>query len=110
MNSDREEAEVFSDAEDPSPLREEEEGEEEGDDEDEGARIFSAWMQLYRGGERQKKNGEEEEEGVSEEGQAESRTSSEVPVPMRTDRRASLPCPVRKPAATLVFKLLHIDK
>lgn len=110
MDSDPEEAEVFSDAGDPAPLRVEEEGEEEGDDEDddedEDAHIFSAWMQRCRGGERQKKTGEEEEE----EGDSEGGRSSEVPVPVRTDRRASLPCPVRKPAAKLVFELLYVDK
>lgn len=114
MDPYREEAEVFSDTEDPSPLRaeeekeeEEEEGEEE--DEEEDAKIFNAWMQRYRGGDRQEKIGEEEEEeeGESEGGRAESRGSVEPPVRMRTDRRASLPCPVReqKPAT-----LLHKSK
>ncbi|XP_026219161.1 E3 ubiquitin-protein ligase CIP8 isoform X2 [Anabas testudineus] len=97
MNSEQEEAEVFSDAEDPTPLRVEEEGEETGDDEDEDAKIFSAWMQQYREGDKQKKTEEEEdEEGASGGGRVESGTSSEVPAPMRTDRRASLPCPLSR--------------
>ncbi len=106
MDPYREEAEVFLDTEDPSPLRseeEEEEEEEEGEekeeeeDEEEDAKIFTAWMQRYRGGDRQEKIGEEEEEkGESEGGRAESRSSMEPPVRMRTDRRASLPCPVRE--------------
>lgn len=102
MDSDPEEAEVFSDAEDPAPLRVEEEGEEEGDDEEEDAHIFSAWMQRCREGEPQKKTGEQEQEGDSAGERVQSRPSSEIPVPMRTDRRASLPCPVSK--------LLHVDK
>lgn len=102
MDSDREEAEVFSDAEDSDALRAEEEeeevkeeNEEEGEDDDEDARTFNAWMQQYRGGERQERPGEEEEaEEATEGGRAESRCSSEVPGQMRADRRASLP--VRK--------------
>nr|XP_046237846.1 putative RING-H2 finger protein ATL71 [Scatophagus argus] len=101
MDPDREEAEVFSDPEDPGPLRtheEEEEGEEGEDDEDEDeeedARIFNAWMQRYRGG-------EVEAEGESEEGRAASRTGLELPVRMRTDRRASLPCPATLSAMQL---------
>lgn len=92
MDSDPEEAEVFSDTEDTVPLRVEEE--EEGDEED--AQTISAWMERYRGGGRQRKAGkDEEEEGDSEGARAENRPSSEVPAPMRAARRASLPCPVR---------------
>ena len=103
MNPDGEEADVFSDTEDPNPLRAgEEEGdeeeEEEEEDEEEDARIFNAWMHRYRGGERQQKIGEEEGEEASEGGRPESRCSVEPPVRMRADRRASLPCPVRGPA------------
>ncbi|KAG7215620.1 hypothetical protein INR49_021975 [Caranx melampygus] len=101
MDSDREEVEVFSETEEPSSLRqeEEEEGEEEEEEEDENeeedARIFNAWMQQYRGGNQQEKIGEEEEEEEEEAGgrRAGSRSSLNPPVRMRTDRRASLPCP-----------------
>ncbi|KAK2857206.1 hypothetical protein Q5P01_005941 [Channa striata] len=90
MDSDQEDAEVFSDAEEPSPLV----VIGEGDDGDEDAGIFSAWMQWCREGEQRTKIGEEdEEEEESEGGRTESRSSSEGPVQMRTDRRASLPCP-----------------
>lgn len=98
MDPDREEAEVFLDAEDLSPLTAEDEDEEEEQevDEEEDAKIFNAWMQRYRGGERQENIGEEEEEeGESEGRRAGSRSSVEPPVQMRTSRRASLPCPVR---------------
>lgn len=98
MDPDREEAEVFSDTEEPQTLgaEEEEEGEEEEEEEEdeEDARIFNAWMQLYRRGE--KAALEEDGGGESEGGRAESRSSIEPPVQMRADRRASLPCPVRK--------------
>ncbi|KAI3366193.1 hypothetical protein L3Q82_010010 [Scortum barcoo] len=99
MDPYREEAEVFSDTEYPRALRaeeeEEEEEEEEGEEEDEeeDAKIFNAWMQRYRGGERQEKTGDKEEEVESEGGRAESRSSIGPPVQMRADRRASLPCP-----------------
>ncbi|XP_008434306.1 putative RING-H2 finger protein ATL71 [Poecilia reticulata] len=101
MDPDREE-DVFSDAEDSFPLREdqeEEDGEEEEEeDEEEDARIFNTWMQQYRGGEHQKKQVQEEkeeneEDGESEGGRPESRCSFEPPVQMRVDRRPSLPCP-----------------
>ncbi|XP_044043568.1 neurofilament medium polypeptide [Siniperca chuatsi] len=105
MDPDREESEVFLDTEDPSPLRAEEEEEEEDEDEEEDARIFNAWMQRYRGGERQGKIGEEEEEeeeeGESEGGRAESRSSVETPVRMKVNRRASLPCPATLSAMQL---------
>lgn len=110
MDPDREEAEVFSDTEEPQTLgaeaeEEEKEGgeeeeEEEDEDEEEDARIFNAWMQLYRRGE--KAVLEEDGGGESEGGRAESRSSIEPPVRMRADRRASLPCPVRKH----IFELL----
>lgn len=104
MDPDREEAEVFVDTEELISGRavekeEEVDGEEEeGDDgEEEDAKIFNAWMQRYRGGERQEKIGEGmEEEGEAEGGGTESRSSVESPVQRRTDRRASLPCPVRE--------------
>ncbi|KAM4537896.1 uncharacterized protein V3H82_023668 [Fundulus diaphanus] len=104
MDLDRED-DVFSDAEDPFPLREdleEEEGEEEEDEEEGGGRIFNAWMQQYRGGDHQKKQVQEEKEKEGEEeeedrepegGRPESRCSLEPPVQMRLDRRSSLPCP-----------------
>lgn len=108
MDPDRDEAEVFLDTEEPGSLRadeeeEEEEGmeeeEEEEEDEEEDARIFNAWMQRYRGGERQEKIGEEKNgEAEPEGGRADSKSSIDPPVRMRADRRASLPCPVRKPA------------
>ncbi|XP_030265128.1 putative RING-H2 finger protein ATL71 [Sparus aurata] len=97
MNPDGEEADVFSDTDDPNPLRAgEEEGDEEGaeeeeEDEEEDARIFNAWMHRYKGGEQQQKIGEEVGE-ESEVGRPESRCSIEPPVRMRADRRASLPC------------------
>lgn len=101
MDPDRE-VEVFSDTEEPQTFRaeEEEDGgeeeeEEEDEDEEEDARIFNAWMQLYRRGERAVSE-EDGAGGESEGGRAESRSSIETPVRMRSDRRASLPCPVRK--------------
>lgn len=104
MDSDREEAEVFSDTEEPQTLgaeEEEEGGEEEGEEEEEeDARIFNAWMQLYRRAE--KAVLEEDGGGESEGGRAESRSSIEPPVRMRADRRASLPCPVRKHISELL--------
>lgn len=111
MDPDREE-DVFSDAEDSFPLREdqEEEDEEEEEEEDgeEDARIFKAWMQQNRGGEHQKKQVEEEkeedEEDVeSEGGRPESRCSFEPLVQMRVARRSSLPCLVRKHKVLLMF-------
>lgn len=124
-DSEKEEAQVFSDAEEPRPLMAEEEEEledeleedgekeeEDDDDDEEDALIFNAWMQRYRGGERQKKIGEEEEE-EEEEGQAEggrpaSRISLEPPPTTRTrsDRRASLPCPVRQTISCLSLQAL----
>ncbi|XP_038586549.1 ribosomal RNA processing protein 1 homolog [Micropterus salmoides] len=104
MDPDREEAEVFLDAEDPSLLtaEDEDEDEEEEVDEEEDAKIFNAWMQRYRGGERQENIGEEEEEeGESEGRRAGSRSSVEPPVQMRTSRRASLPCPATLSAMQL---------
>lgn len=109
MDPDREE-DVFSDAEDSFPLREdqEEKDEEEEEDEEENARIFNAWMQQYRGGEHQKKQVQEEKEENEEDmdsegGRPESRCSFEPPVQMRVDRRSSLPCPVRKHKVLLMF-------
>ncbi|XP_051283102.1 uncharacterized protein si:ch211-207l14.1 [Dicentrarchus labrax] len=104
MDPDREEADVFSDTEEPSPLRAdtvEEEVEEEEEDEEEDAKIFNAWMQRYRGGEQQEKIGEEDEEEEKEKkkgesaegGGAESRSNVEPPARMGSNRRASLPCP-----------------
>ncbi|TDG95912.1 hypothetical protein EPR50_G00243850 [Perca flavescens] len=101
MDPDKEEAEeLVSDSEDPFPERVEEEEEEEGekeeedDEEEKDALIFSAWMQRYRGGEQRDEIGEEEEKEEEEEGgRPESRCCLEPPVRMRTDRRASLPCP-----------------
>lgn len=101
MNSD--EGEVFSDTEDQSPFRAEEEGEGEANDEDGDAKVFSAWVQLYKVMGAQKNTGEEEKHGGVPEGE-QGQTTSEVPVPKRTDRRASLPCPVGKPAAILALK------
>ncbi|KAM3857279.1 uncharacterized protein ACN63O_019266 [Diretmus argenteus] len=66
----------------------------EGDQEDEeekDAEIFNAWMNRYRGGEQQRRG--EEEEGEAEGGKVDSTSSFEPPVRLRTDRRASLPCP-----------------
>ncbi|XP_068165758.1 uncharacterized protein si:ch211-207l14.1 [Antennarius striatus] len=103
MDPDGEEADVFSDTEDPNPVRldeEQEEGEgeeeeeEDEEDEEEDARIFNAWMKQCRGGKTQEKTGEEvETEGEPEGRRSESRSSLVSPVQMRTDRRASLPCP-----------------
>lgn len=104
MDPDREEAEVFSDPEDPFALtaedKEQEEDEVEEDDDEEDARIFNAWMQRYRGGEQQSKVGEEEkedEDDESEGGRLKSRSSPEPPAAVKLGRRASLPCPVRTP-------------
>ncbi len=102
MDSDREEAEVFADTEDPSPVRAEEEDEEdeereeeeEDEDEEEDAKIFDAWMQRYRSGE--KVGDDKEDQRECEGGRAESRSSIGSPLRLRTDRRASLPCPVRE--------------
>nr|XP_004565679.1 E3 ubiquitin-protein ligase CIP8 [Maylandia zebra]XP_004565680.1 E3 ubiquitin-protein ligase CIP8 [Maylandia zebra] len=98
MDPDREEAEVFSDPEDPFALtaedKEQEEDEEEEDDDEEDARIFNTWMQRYRGGEQQSKVGEEEDEDdESEGGRLKSRSSPEPPAAVKSGRRASLPCP-----------------
>lgn len=107
MDPDREEEEeeVFLDTEDPSPLRaDEEEEEQEEEEEEEDARIFNAWMQRYRGGDRQERSGAEEDgDGASEGGRAGSRGGVGMPVGVRGDRRASLPCPVRgeKPAPSV---------
>lgn len=98
MDPDREEADVFSDSEEPqTQAREDEkEGEEAEDDEDEeeDARIFNTWMQQYR--RKDMAPGQEDGGGEAEEGRAESRGTVEPPVCMRVDRRSSLPCPVRK--------------
>ncbi|MEQ2267757.1 hypothetical protein XENORESO_010129, partial [Xenotaenia resolanae] len=98
MDPEREE-DVFSDAEDPFPLREHQEEEEEDEEEDEeDARIFNTWMQQYRGGHHQKKQRPEEKEKEekdreSEGERPESRCSLEPPVQTRSHRRSSLPCP-----------------
>ncbi|XP_042260224.1 neurofilament medium polypeptide [Thunnus thynnus] len=107
MDPNGEEAEVFSEEEVLNPLKaeeedeseegEEEEEEEEDDEEEEVARIFSTWIQQYKGGEQQRTIGEEEEE-EEEEGEADgrrtgSRNSLQPPARIRMDRRASLPCP-----------------
>ncbi|XP_076579487.1 uncharacterized protein LOC143315855 [Chaetodon auriga] len=98
---------VFLSTEDPSPLsadEEEEDGQEEEEDEDEeeDSRIFNAWMQRYRGGQQQEKIVEGEDGGEeSERRRAESRSSVEPLVPMRVDRRASLPCPATLSAMQL---------
>lgn len=101
MDPPREE-DVFADAEDPFPLKEEQEDEEEEEEEEVDAKIFNTWMQQFRGGDHQKKlaqeekDEEEEEDDVESEGERpESRCGLEPPVQMRTDRRSSLPCPVR---------------
>lgn len=102
MDPDQDEAEVNWDTEEPSPVGEDEEEEREEDeeeDEEEDARIFNAWMQQYRGRDRPEKSEqvEESEEAEPEGGRAESRNSSDPPVLMKADRRASLPCPVGEP-------------
>lgn len=102
MDPDQDEAEVNWDTEELTSIRadeeEEREEEEEEEDEEEDARIFNAWMQQYRGRDRQEKSEQaESEEAEPEGGGAESRDSSDPPVLMRTDRRASLPCPVGEP-------------
>ncbi|KAM9766680.1 LOW QUALITY PROTEIN: uncharacterized protein ACNS7B_016025 [Menidia menidia] len=113
MDPDREEADVFSDPDDPPPLREEDEDEDEEEieeeEEEEGARIFGAWMQQYRGG--QKKPGEQEEEEEEQEqkseaegGRPESRCSFQ-PAQISTGRRASLPCPAT--LSTMDLSRLH---
>ncbi|KAL7369992.1 hypothetical protein ABVT39_015653 [Epinephelus coioides] len=114
MDPDKDEAEVFSDAENPRPLsaqeeedeeelEEEEEGEkEEDEDEEEDARIFNAWMQRYGAGQQQNNIGEEDGEEEEAEGRRPgSRSSLEPPVRMRADRRASLPCPATLSAMQL---------
>lgn len=104
MDPEREKAETFLDTEDPLSLRvddeEEERGgeeeEEEEEDEEDDANIFNAWMLRYRATDRQEKPGKEE--AGEEEPQTEhpdSRSSTESPMKMRAERRASLPCPVR---------------
>ncbi|KAK5621312.1 hypothetical protein CRENBAI_009921 [Crenichthys baileyi] len=98
MDPEREE-DVFSDAEDPFPLREHQEEEEEDEEEDEeDGRMFNTWMQQYRGGHRQKKQRQEEKEKEekdreSEGERPESRYSLEPPDQTRSHRRSSLPCP-----------------
>lgn len=100
MDPDKEEVDVFSDTEEPQPVAgEDEEGggegeEDEEEDEEEDARIFNTWMQLYR--RKEIATGQEDGGGEAEGGRAESRGTVEPPVCMRADRRASLPCPVRK--------------
>lgn len=104
MDPDREEADVFSDVDEPQTTEVgedevdggegEEEEEEEEEDEEEDARIFNTWMQLYR--RKEIAAGEENGGGEAEAARAESRGTMEPPVHMRADRRASLPCPVRK--------------
>ncbi|XP_024144977.1 E3 ubiquitin-protein ligase CIP8 [Oryzias melastigma] len=105
MDPDREDTEVFSDPEDPFPLRgedDEDEEEEEEEDEEEDAKIFSTWMRQFRGDEGHRKNEEdEEEERESEREGPESRSSVEPPVQMRTNRRSSLPCPATLSAMEL---------
>lgn len=111
MDPDREEADVFSDTEEPQAAEageDEEDGgegeEEEEEDEEEDARIFNTWMQLYR----RKENAGEEEDGggEAEGGRAVSRGAMEPPVRTGADRRASLPCPVRnqnlRPLTTVI--------
>lgn len=68
--------------EDSNPLQAEEDEEEE--DEEEDARIFNAWMQRCRGNELPKKTEDKER----------STSTLAPPVDVRTNRRASLPCPV----------------
>ncbi|MED6273711.1 hypothetical protein CHARACLAT_009307 [Characodon lateralis] len=103
MDPEREE-DVFSDAEDPFPLREHQEEEDEDDEEEdeeedeEDAKIFNTWMLQYRGGHHQKKQRQEEKEKEekdreSEGERPESRCSLEPPVQTRSHRRSSLPCP-----------------
>lgn len=100
MDPDKEEADVFSDKEEPQTEagEDEEDGgdgeEDEEEDEEEDARIFNTWMQMYR--RKDNATGQEDGGGEAEEGRAESRGTMEPPVCMRADRRASLPCPVRK--------------
>ncbi|TNM94076.1 histone H3.v1 [Takifugu flavidus] len=102
MDSDLEKAEEFSDTEDPlshlsvDDEEEEQEGDEEKEEEDdeEDAKIFNAWMLKYKGGEHHEKPEKEDaEEEDPETGQLESGSTTESPVKMRADRRASLPCP-----------------
>lgn len=91
--------EKFLDAEDPLSLRvDDEEEERDGEeDEEEDGKIFNAWMLRCRPGDRQQKpkkeEAEEEEPQTEEPG---SRSGAESPMKMRTDRRPSLPCPVRR--------------
>ncbi|KAM7375584.1 hypothetical protein PAMA_014610 [Pampus argenteus] len=111
MDPDVQETEVFSDTEVLNTSRAEEEDEREEveeEEEEEDARIFNAWMQQYRRGEQQKKTGEKEEEEEEAEGRrAESRSSLEPPVRMRTDRRASLPCPAT--LSSMQLSRLHLS-
>lgn len=86
---------VYSDPETEDPSDRDQDGdsdrEEDEEDKDEDRRIFNVWMQRCRG--ELLKNTTEQEpqpEGVERTG---SRASVEPP--QRTDRRASLPCPVR---------------
>lgn len=105
MDPDFEKAEEFSDTEDrlshlsvndEEEERDREEEKEEEDDE-EDAKIFNAWMLKYKGREHHEKpEKEEDEEEDPETGQLESGSTTEFPVKMRADRRASLPCPVRE--------------
>lgn len=105
MDLDLEKAEEFSDTEDllNHLSIDDEEGEREGEeekeeeDEEEDAKIFNAWMLRYKGGEHQEKPEKEEaEEEDPETERPDSRSTTETPVKMRGDRRASLPCPVRE--------------
>lgn len=79
-----------------SPLRvDDEEEEEEEDDEEEDGRIFNTWMQRCRGA-GQNKEGQEEQEEKGEEIDGRTPESNlDPPIRMRTERRASLPSPVR---------------
>lgn len=117
MDPEKEEADVFSDTEEPKTEagEDKEEGgegeEDEEEDEEEDARIFNTWMQQYR--RKEIATGQEDGGGESEGGRAESRGTVEPPVCMRADRRASLPCPVRKYnlkalIVTYLFQEIHI--
>lgn len=100
MDPDKEEADVFSDTEEPLPEagEDEEDGgegeEDEEEDEEEDARIFNTWMQMYR--KKEIATGQEDGGSEAEGGRAESRGAVEPSVCTRADRRASLPCPVRE--------------
>lgn len=96
MDTDREKSEELR-VDDEEEERDGEEEEEEDEGEEEDAKIFNTWMLRYRAGERQEKP--EKEEAQEEEPQTEqpdSRSCMEPLMRMRTDRRASLPCPVRE--------------